>query len=263
MTGCGRGGSLWTGVVLAGVVLVVAFAAADALRGREPDSAPEPRPAETEVPPEDPGPNPGVVHRLRAEGVAGTLVVADANCRVVSVELPELEATARPGVSCVVGHPEPAEQLPLGDDELRRTGVSEPRVLDQVRLSPSRAAVLLSSPGGGYVLGIFEGGELVASHRWGGEGPGRLVAAPGGALFAAPPARVFRRDGTPVRLAPRFRNARAVAWSPDGAWAALAMVGATTLVPTHALVGGAEARRAIRLPYPARDVAWRETRSTG
>ena len=108
------------------------------------------------------------------------------------------------------------------------------------------------------MLGVYEGRRLLASHRWGAGGPARLDAAPGGALFSVPPARVFRRDGTPVRLAPRFRNARAVAWSPDGSWAALAMVGATTLVPVHALVGGAEARRAIRLPFPARDLAWRD-----
>jgi hypothetical protein len=144
----------------------------------------------------------------------------------------------------------------LSADDLRRTGTPEPHVVDHVWLSPTRAGVLLAWPGGGYVLGLYEGRTLVASHRWGGAGPGRLEAAPGGALLTARPARVFRGDGAPVALAPRFRAARAVDWSPDGRWAALAMVGATVLVPTQGLVGGAEAHRAIRLPYPARDLAW-------
>jgi hypothetical protein len=146
----------------------------------------------------------------------------------------------------------------LSRDDLRRLGVPEPRIVDHVWPSAREAAVLLAWPGGGYVLGLYDGRALVASHRWGGEAPPRLEAAPGGTLLAARPARLFRGDGTPVVLAPRFRNARSLAWSPDGRWTALAMVGAAVLVPTQALVGGADAHRAIRLPFPADDLAWLE-----
>jgi hypothetical protein len=227
------------------------LAAADALRGRGGESR---APAETAA--VRPQPNPELVRRLRAEGLSGTLVAVDAACRARTISLPGLAVSARAEGSCAVDR-EPVEPLSrLSAAELRLTGVAEPDVLDHVALSPTRSAVLLRWPGGGYVLGLYEERELLVSHRWGGEAPGRLVGAPGGALFAARPARVFRRDGAPVTLAPRFRNARAVAWSPDGSWTALAMGAAVVLVPTHALVGGAEAQRAIRLPYPARDLAW-------
>jgi hypothetical protein len=149
------------------------------------------------------------------------------------------------------------ERLLLSRGDLRQASVAGAALVDQVWLSETRGAVLFSWPAGGYVLGLFEGRRLVATHRWGGGGPGRLEVAPGGGLFTARPARVFRRDGSPVTLAPRFRNARAVEWSPDGRWAAVAMGGALVLAPTTGLVAGAETRRAIRLPFTARDVAWR------
>lgn len=232
---------------------------ADSLRGREEAEPPPPPPtATTEALPEPPRPNPGVVRRLRDAGLSGTLIVSGADCRVLSLELPELLTTEHAGAACSVRPPRTQEApLRLTDDDLRRTGVTDPQVLDRVRLSPSRTAVLLPWPAGGYVLAVFEGREPIASHRWGAGAPARLSVAPGGALFAARPARVFRRDGTPVTLAPRFRNARAVEWSPDGNWVALAMVGAVVLVETQGLVGGDEASRAIRLPYPADDLVWR------
>ena len=230
------------------------LAIADALRGsgEEETAPPPPRPTV-----EAPQPSPGLVQRLRAEGPAGTLLLVDDGCRLLDVTLPELKATERPGALCAVG-PRPVQRAParLTDDDLRRAGVADPRVAAAVELSPGRDALLLAWPGGGWVLAFYEGRELAASHRFDAEGEARIDAAPGGSLVAVPPARIFRRDGTPVRLAPRFRNARAVAWSPDGRWTALAMRGATVLVPTQGLVGGAEARRAIRLPFPARDVAW-------
>jgi hypothetical protein len=281
---------------------VAGVAIADGVRNRQSAEAPPPSGEETvtTTAPSPEEPSPALVARLRAEGIAGRLVLVGRDCRPQAIELPSLEpveappapaclapsqtrlaacdqlasapcpARVRPGGSVVVvregGLWSRAAECPravgrcweelLSADDLRRLGVAEPRVVDHVWPSAGEAAVLVAWPGGGYVLGLYDGRALVASHRWGGEGPVRLDAAPGGSLLAARPARLFRRDGVPVTLAPRFRNARALAWSPDGRWTALAMVGATVLVPTQGLVGGAEAHRAIRLPFPADDLAW-------
>jgi hypothetical protein len=293
------------------------LAAADWVRSRE-SKEPRTRARPATDPPRR-EPSPALVRRLRAEGIAGLLVVVGPDCRVRTISLPGLARSPRAEPSCslrgpdgrrelsdgsvadcragrvrvfLVGAPEQVREVAgctpawrpdgtvafvrdgalreltvdcvgncerelLSPSDLRRAAGAEPQIADHVWLSRSRAAVLLTRPGGEHVLGVYEDRRLIASHRWGGGGPARLEVAPGAGLFTARPARVFRRDGTPITLAPRFRAARAVEWSPDGSWAALAMVGAIVLVPTHGLVAGADTRRAIRVPYAARDLAWR------
>jgi hypothetical protein len=137
-------------------------------------------------------------------------------------------------------------------------------------LSNARVAVLLSvriSLGAGrpdlrgnQVIGFFEHGRLdeVASF-FRGDLVG-LRASPTGVYVAVAPGLVLRADGSELSLPRNLVTARAVVWSPDGRWLALALRGAVTLVSAASLErydATGSGLRTVDLPLEARYLEWR------
>ena len=135
-------------------------------------------------------------------------------------------------------------------------------------LSQTRTAVLLSIRISGRLAGIgalsqiafFENGRLARSRSFFRHGTPGLAASPRGSYLTQTPGIVVRSDGTEVSLPPHLRDFRAIAWTPDERFLALATRYAVTVLDVASLErydDEGAGLRSVTLPLSARDVAWR------
>ena len=251
----------------AAFVVVVGLAAADAIRTRG-----SPPAATTELAQEE-----RLRERLREDGVRGRLLVTGpTGCRTTVWSLPELRRLTER--ECARPEPAAAPRLPAPRAELERAGrrhLNAPFLTRRLRvlvddvewLAGERAAVLLSlriagrpDLGGNQLIAFFQGGRLTAQASFFRGDLRRLTASPGGAYVAALPGFVLRANGSAASLPQALVQARALAWSPDGLWLALAQRGSVVLVSVASLEQhdrDGSSLRTIDLPLEARELDWR------
>jgi hypothetical protein len=251
----------------AAFVLVVGLAAADAVRKRESSPAATASSALDER----------LRERLQEDGVRGTLLVtAPAGCRTTAWSLPELERVSeRP---CAPPAPQAVPWLRAPAAEVERAGrmhLNAPlltgrlRVLldDVAQLAGGRAAALLSlriagrpDLGGNQLIAFFEDGRLFAQASFFRGDLRSLTASPSGEYVAALPGFVLRANGSAASLPQALVQARALAWSPDGRWLALAQRASVVLLSLASLEQhdrDGSSLRTIDLPLEARELEWR------
>jgi hypothetical protein len=245
----------------------VGLAAVDAVRKRE--SAPA---ATTGLAQED-----RLRERLREDGVRGALLVTPpTGCRTTTWSLPELRRLSER--NCAPAEPNAAPRLPAPPAELERAGLrhlSAPLLTHRLRvlvddvawLAGRRAAVLLSlriagrpDLGGNQLVAFIRDGRLDAQVSFFRGDLRRLTASPGGAYVAALPGFVLRANGSAASLPQTLVQARALAWSPDGLWLALAQRGSVVLVSLASVEQhdrDGSSLRTIELPLEAGELEWR------
>ena len=144
--------------------------------------------------------------------------------------------------------------------------VGSARVIRAAWLSGSRVATILDGRKGEDLIAVFDGRRLVASVEWFPSQSARFFVSPRRTFFAVAterPDRLFLldRDARPGALADVARNwfgrtslsgARAIAWSPDERWTALAKGESIYVFTTDN-----RESRLVRLPITARDLDWR------
>ena len=279
------------GIVAAVAVLVVA-AAVDALRA---DDEKEPGRARASDELVSTALRARTAAALERAGVSGTLLFAGEDCRVRGLALPGLRAVAvdRPPIcgaplverrlagTCRLGV---GEQLATSAASLsaltascapwvfralrralgRRCTAAE---VDAIAFAPgAKAAAIVRCPrrlgADEKLLALFRNRRLVggagrsysrlAGLRTSPQGTYVAVRANGTLLLLA-------SGGAPVMLPARRASARAITWSPDERWAALATRGALYLFRTGRHPRGVH-RGVHRLPLPASDVGWLASR---
>lgn len=138
---------------------------------------------------------------------------------------------------------------------------------DLVWLTPTRAVLRLGVRvrgrlerlGSEPVVAFFESGRLVHTSSFFRDDTARLRPSPSGRYVALAPGIVLRRDGSEVSLPAHLVQARAVAWSPDERWLALAQRGNVVLVDVASLErydAGGGSLRTLALPLVVRDLVW-------
>jgi hypothetical protein len=270
-----------TWLVVAGLVAVGVAAAVDALRGGE-EAAP-PRAAEASTPELARQPELAVA-RLRESGVTGVLTYADEDCRLHAVSLPELTPRrAPPFESCRPHIPSggigafdgdvvwaglgygavqvviPRRELTRALRPVARTPGGY-RARQAIALDSGRVAVIAEAPNASRerrLLVYREDGRLLT--RIAGLLPedAAIRPSPSGRFLAvlsesSRDVRVYTSRGRVVPL-PRLTDARAVAWSPNERWTAVATDWGVHLFPTARPEGVV-----IRVPVVARDLDWSE-----
>jgi hypothetical protein len=138
---------------------------------------------------------------------------------------------------------------------LRLRHIKEAAWLDETRLVAVLATEQASGPPQDFV-GVFEGPRVVRIVRGLGWLFSDLRASPRGSFFVVRATNgagfvLFRRDGGPAPTPP-VTGYRAIAWSPDERWAALA-----TRASVYVFRPGFATLRLRRLELTARDLAWR------
>ena len=199
--------------------------------------------------------------------VRGELVWSDEDCRRHALRLPDLARRDYLTVGCGVftrtdnlgvkdgavawfAYPEPGGTTTLlSRRDLAEQAGDAARVRSVVWLRGRRFAAIVDKPG--PVLTLWEGSDLRRALE-AGVGFTELRASPSARYFAAvDPDRstlaVFDRDGRRVDVT----GGRAIAWSPDERYAAVAGDGHVVVVPAG---GGAPV---ARIPVAARDLDWR------
>jgi hypothetical protein len=270
--------TLFTGLVLAGLVGVGLAAAVDALRAGETTAV------HSAVPPA--AGDDEAATALEAAGVTGVLTFSDEECRLQAVRLPSLAPAPAPGFEMcepVVGSRGMTTwkgavvwsglgfgtvQVVLAQDEIGRALRGElgargylgggPFSARQVAsLGDDRLAVLVEDEAEGWThLALLDGKRLGFLLALGDVGSEDVVRpSPRGSYFAlldpgAAGVRVFDRDGGPVQI-PEVTNPRAIAWSPDERWTALATAWGVHVYPTDDPEG-----LVVRIPLRVRDLAW-------
>jgi hypothetical protein len=314
---------LSTAAIVAAVVVVGLLAIADALRSSDPAAQPVPAPTTTRAS------SATLPDTLRDELVIGRLIYSDAECRLHTLELPDMvnepvgetrcrfasnegwvlaegerlspnwrytarceggrivirdadtRAVDRRVEGCAADWRPPAGnrltwargdviyergQPLLTRRELRAAGRRHPflrelppdfelrvRVTDLRWVSPDRIVVSLRirDPYGGDFLGaLFEGRRVVAL------APGVLTGwfpSPAGSFVAASSGTILTAEGDVVETPTGLPAGTAVAFSPDERWLAYVTGRSVYLIGTPR---NAEPGRLIRLPIPARDLAW-------
>ena len=262
--------------LLVGSVFVLVLAATvDALR---PDSPPEPaQEARPGAPTAQPIPREAIAG-LRANHVAGRLVLAQHGCRLRTLRLPDLTPETSPPLRCAAFTPHGRLGLRNGevawfaegdgqtvvltrtelDDTLARDEPAFAREGARVRrvawLGDRRFLALVENARRDQLLALLEGREIFWSSAtkdvdW-------LRASPRGS-FAAAHFRsggllLLDRDAQPLRIPRTIGPVRALAWAPDEQWAAVA-------TPRHVFVVRSGAHwPLVRLPYVVEDVGWRD-----
>jgi hypothetical protein len=275
-----------TWLLVAAVVALGLVAAFDALRGEEVVVS-EPPPTTTTVAIRaltgQAGP---AAARLRDAEVVGVLTYADDDCRLSAVSLPDLEPVRAPsfemcrplsdssGLGTVDGDVVWAglgygavqvvvSRRTLGQEIARRIG-SAPgvpngpfRAAQAVALGPARVLVLAESAADSAVrvVVLVENGRVIlVQPPWVvGEvnfmRPSRLGTY--FALFGPDGVRIFDRNASPLALPAAARDPKAVAWSPDERWAALATEDAVYIFPAEAPYDPM-----VRVPLGVRDLDW-------
>jgi hypothetical protein len=134
-------------------------------------------------------------------------------------------------------------------------GIDEVELEDVAWLSADRAVLLLrvGIPGVGPqdLVSVFEGGRVRGSYYFFDDDRDRLEVSRRSRYVAAGTAFAVRADGPRLAIPDAFGEVRAVAWSPDERWLALAARGALALVRV-----GTDTPRVLALPIDATDVAW-------
>ena len=264
-------------VLVAAVFVLVLAATVDALRPsaeREPEQEQEPErsSASAEAIPRD------AVAGLRANRVAGRLVLMQRGCRLRALRLPELTPAPPPPARCAAFTPHGRLGLRNGevawfaegdgqtvvlsraelDDTLARDEPTFGRVGARVRrvawLGDRRFLALVENARGDQLLALLEGREIFWS------APTRdvdwLRASPRGSFVAAHfrsgALLLLDRDAQPLRIPRTIAPVRALAWAPDERWAAVA-------TPRNVFVVRSGAHwPLVRLPLVVDDVGWRE-----
>jgi hypothetical protein len=279
-----------TWLVVAGLAALGVAAAVDALQGEERVRRPEARaPAVPGL-----GDRPEqAIGQLREAGVTGVLTYSDEECRLHAVSLPELEpvrapsfemcrpATAAGELGVVDGDVVWAGlgfgtvQVVVSEEELgpqvaRWLSADPPdedfgfRAVQAVTLGEERAAVLADST---YeprerVLVLLEGDRVVfVQPRWVIRDASYLRPSPNGAYFAAftPEGLLwFDRNADPLAFPAAVRSPRAVTWSPDEGWTALA-----TAESVYVFRSDRPEERIVRIPLAVRDLDWSEDAASG
>ena len=224
--------------------------------------------------------------QLREAGVVGVLTYSDEDCRLHAVSLPDLDPLEAPsfqmctpaisdgGLGVVDGDVVwsglgyRVAQVVLSSDELSRAllggapGDDGFRAVQAVSLDDGRMLVLADSGAepGERVVAAFDGPRARFAHlSWQADGARAIRPSPQGryyAIFRGEPrsVRVFTRDGRTVEPAEGTPRARAVTWSPDERWTALAASDGVWVFPSERPRGPV-----IRIPLEARDLDWDET----
>jgi hypothetical protein len=270
--------------LLVGAVAALGTAAAvDALRSEERVSRPV---AETPALPGLADQPELAMRQLREAGVTGVLTYSDEDCRLHAVSLPELRpvhapsfemcrpATSAGGLGAVDGDVVWAGlgygtvQVVVSQEELTRAvmGPGFPadaeagyRAVQAVSLDEREFLVLADSlhTPDERVLVAFQDGRMRFVHPdWEIGGAQSIRRSPGGryyALLGSAPlgAQVFMRDGHAVGVPDRVPTARAVAWSPDERWTALATDTSVYVYPTSR-----PDELVVRIPLAVHDLAW-------
>ena len=248
----------------------------DALR-HEPKAASAPR---AHAPPRH------IVAQLRAAGVSGIITYSDKRCRLHAVRLPRLEPARAPAVeSCKLHAPTGGitawqgdvvwsglgfrtVQVVLTRQELSRAvaprlglprsdGVF--RAVQAVWLGDGRYVVLADSTYAPRerVLAAFDGERVRFVHpRWVVAEAESIRPSPRAGYYALLGAgsrglRLFTRSGRALEHPPVVDGPRAVTWSPDERWTALATRSAIYLFSTEDPEG-----RVLRIPLAVRDLDW-------
>jgi hypothetical protein len=225
-----------------------------------------------------------VVAQLREASVTGVLTYSDDECRLHAVALPDLEpapapsfqmcrpATSSGGLGAVGGEVVWAGlgygfvQVVLSRAELSRAirprlGIPADaevgfRAVQAVALDEDRYLVLADST---YepterVLAAFEGERaLFVQPRWLIEDARALRPSPRGGYYAllGGDLTVYTRDGGELTLPEGVQEPRAVAWSPDERWTALATEVSVYLFPSERPEGPV-----LRIPLAVGDLDW-------
>jgi hypothetical protein len=274
-----------TWLLVAAVVALGVVAAFDSLRGEEVVVS-EPPPTTTVANRALTGQAGPAAARLREAEVAGVLTYADDDCRLSAVSLPELEPVRAPsfemcrplsdasGLGTVdgdvvwAGLGYGAVQVVVGRKVLGReiarwlssaSGVpSGPfRAVQAVALGPARVLVLAESTAdpAERVLVLVENGRVILVRPpWVVGEVNFMRPSPRGtyfALFGPDGVRLFDRDTSPLPLPAAARDPKAVAWSPDERWAALATEDAVYVFPAEAPYDPM-----VRVPLGVRDLDW-------
>lgn len=109
-------------------------------------------------------------------------------------------------------------------------------------------------------VAFFESGRGTAARPYLRATGGELAASPRGTYVTLTPDVVLRADGSEIRLSPLVRDARAMAWTRDERFLAIATRFAVTIVDAaslerHDRIGSG--LRSVTIPQPALDLAWR------
>jgi hypothetical protein len=266
--------------ILVGAVAALGTAAAvDALRGDE--EATVQRTTAPQVGLLDRGAADLAVRELREADVSGVLIFSDEDCRLHAISLPELEparapsfemcrpATATGGLGAVdgdvvwAGLGYGAKQVVLSRQELSQAigfeigpapGGADYRAAQAVPLGPDRVVVLADSDAG-RVATVIEDGRAVVVHP---RSSAVLIrSSPRGAYYAlfAPDRFVlpYTRDGVQLQAPSGVPDPRAIAWSPDDRWTALATERSVYIFPSEEPDGPL-----IRVPLAVHDLDWAE-----
>jgi hypothetical protein len=133
--------------------------------------------------------------------------------------------------------------------------IEEVEIEDVAWLSADRAVLLLrigiAGVGPQDLVSVFEGGRVRGSYYFFDDDRDRLEVSRRSRYIAAGTAFAVRADGPRLAIPDAFGEVRAVAWSPDERWLALAARGALALVRV-----GTDTPRVLALPIDATDVAW-------
>ena len=271
----GSAGRLVTWIVVVAVAALAAAAALDAVRDRE---TPE---AESDLTRERAPRLQGVAAELAAAGVQGALSYVDDECRAHTIRLPAVTPVdVPPTVPCRIATPlRPSAAFfahPRGTLGAVREAVTPSLALTSPRdvavhklawLDESRVAAIVSSRNDHRRtrIAVVDGDGLVGSAPWLPSRSARFFVSPRGSFFAVAtngPSHFFLldRDARPGVLPDIARDwfgrtsltgARAIAWSPDERWTALAKNESVYVFTTDD-----SNPKLVRLPIDARDLAW-------
>ncbi|HSK16248.1 MAG TPA: hypothetical protein VK915_08765 [Gaiellaceae bacterium] len=275
-----RGPLTW--LVVVGLVAVAVAATVDALRGEGEGEGAVPTGAEATLPVLAREPELAVA-RLREAGVTGVLTFADEDCRLHAVSLPEFEPRrAPPFESCRPHVPSGgigafegdvvwaglgygAVQIVLSKELLTRSlGMIARlpggyRARQAVGLDGGRIAVVAEAPAapGERRLLVYDDGRPLAGVASLLPADAALRPSPSGRYVAvlseaAGTVRILTSGGREVPLPP-LAAPRAVAWSPDERWTAVA-----TRFGVHLFRTATPQGLVIPLPIAARDLDWGE-----
>ena len=271
----GARGPLVTWILVIAISALAGAAALDAVRDRRAtESTPEGNPDRA-------APFDGVAAELAAVGVEGALSYVDDECRAHTIRLPAFEPVDAPStVPCRIAPPlRPSSSSfvqPGGTVGMVRnaaasvSGVASPRevvVHKLAWLDDSRLAAIVSTrqaPGRTRIV-VVDARGLVGSAPWFQSRSARFFVSPRGSFFAVSTKGplsflLLDRDARPGALADVARDwfgrtsltgARAIAWSPDERWTALAKAGSVYVFTTRN-----EEPKLVRLPLDAQDLAW-------
>jgi hypothetical protein len=265
-----------TWAVVAAIGAVGIAAVVDALRPKHPERPTRPASSQTSAP--------SLGAQLRDAGVQGVLVSADDRCRLRAVRLPDLTPTRAPAAGCTipapmaVSHPPtwieagrvlqlvpcrrgtPCRRMLLSRTDLTRAAPYQlvpeetPFVARELAwISEDRLAVLV---GGSYpdFVGVFRG-RMFLYRMFTGFEPRSLRASPLGRYVVVEDdgphvVRVGRAPRT-VTFPEGLTTVRAVAWSPDERWLALATRASVWLMDLEDPGGPL-----LRLPIEAHEIGW-------